>query len=139
MAKAVAKRTYDAAVELFAKLCKDYNLNPMADGVIVSHKEGCKRGIASNNVDPEHLWSQLGLSYTMNTLREAVRAKMGVQTANTSDNSSEKRIWDFLLKQIGNEYGVAGLMGNLYAECGLNHTNLQNSYNKNVASLYNSV
>lgn len=37
-AKAVAKRTYDAAVELFAKLCKNYNLNPTADGVIVSHK-----------------------------------------------------------------------------------------------------
>ena len=131
-AKAVAKRTYDAAVELFAKLCKDYNLNPLADSVIVSHKEGCKRGIASNHGDPEHLWSQLGLSYTMNTFREAVRAKMGVQTANTSDNSSEKRIWDFLLKQIGNEYGVAGLMGNLYAESGLSPINLQNSYNKKL-------
>ena len=34
-AKAVAKRTYDAAVELFAKLCKDYGLNPLADAVVL--------------------------------------------------------------------------------------------------------
>ena len=132
MAKAVAKRTYEAAVELFAMLCKKFSLDPLADGVIISHKEGHSRGIASNHGDPEHLWSQLGLSYTMNTFREAVRAKMGVQTANTSDNSSEKLIWDFLLKQIGNEYGVAGLMGNLYAESGLSPINLQNSYNKKL-------
>ena len=131
-AKAVAKRTYEAAVELFAMLCKKFSLDPLADGVIISHKEGHSRGIASNHGDPEHLWSQLGLPYTMSTFREAVRAKMGVQTANTSDNSSEKRIWDFLLKQIGNEYGVAGLMGNLYAESGLSPINLQNSYNKKL-------
>ena len=35
-ARAVAKRTYEAAVELFAMLCKQYNLNPTADGVIIS-------------------------------------------------------------------------------------------------------
>lgn len=28
----------------------------------------------------------------------------------------EKLIWDYLLDKLGNEYGVAGLMGNLYAE-----------------------
>lgn len=54
-AKAVATRTYEAAVELFAMLCKQYNLNPTADGVIISHKEGRSRGIASNHGDPEHL------------------------------------------------------------------------------------
>ena len=46
-AKAVAKRTYDAAVELFAMLCKKYGLDPLADGVIISHREGHARGIAS--------------------------------------------------------------------------------------------
>ena len=50
-AKAVATRTYNSAVELFAMLCKEYNLDPLADGVILSHKEGCARGIASNHGD----------------------------------------------------------------------------------------
>ena len=64
-AKVVAKRTYEAAVELFAYLCKKYRLNPLADSVIISHREGHSRGIASNHGDPEHLWTQLGTGYTM--------------------------------------------------------------------------
>lgn len=75
-ALAVAKRTYEAAVELFAYLCKKYDLNPTADGVIISHKEGHSRGIASNHGDPEHLWKGLGMSYTMDTFRQAVKAAM---------------------------------------------------------------
>jgi len=73
-ARAVANRTYEAAVELFAMLCKDYGLNPLTD--IISHKEGHAKGIASNHGDPEHLWKGLGMSYTMDTFRQAVKAKM---------------------------------------------------------------
>ena len=75
-AKAVVKRTYDSAVELFAFLCKEYDLDPLADGVIISHKEGHARKIASNHGDPEHLWNQLGMGYTMDTFRQAVKAAM---------------------------------------------------------------
>ena len=86
-AKAVAARTYNSAVELFAMLCKEYNLDPLADGVILSHKEGCARGIASNHGDPEHLWNQLGTGYTMDGFRRAIKAAMGgggvVTTPNT--------------------------------------------------------
>ena len=73
-ARAVAKRTYEAAVELFAMLCKEYGLNPLTD--IISHKEGHAKGIASNHGDPEHLWKGLGMSYTMDTFRQAVKAEM---------------------------------------------------------------
>lgn len=76
-ARAVAKRTYEAAMELFAYLCKQYNLNPAADGVIISHREGHSRGIASNHGDPEHLWKGLGLGYTMDGFRKDVKAAMG--------------------------------------------------------------
>ena len=41
----------------------------------------------------------------------------------------EKKIWDFLKKEGFNDFGVAGLMGNLYAESGLNPMNLENIYN----------
>lgn len=42
---------------------------------------------------------------------------------------TEQYIWDYLMDAIGNEYGVAGLIGNLFAESGLKSNNLQNSYN----------
>jgi flagellum-specific peptidoglycan hydrolase FlgJ len=83
-AKAVAKRTYEAAVELFAMLCKQYGLNPLTD--ICSHKEGCAKGIASNHGDPEHLWNGLKMGYTMDTFRKAVKAKMNT-ASETSDTS----------------------------------------------------
>lgn len=89
-AKAVAKRTYEAAVELFAMLCKQYSLNPTAGGVIVSHKEGHSRGIASNHGDPEHLWTQLGMGYTMDGFRKAVKAAMeGSSSGNTSSGNMQ--------------------------------------------------
>lgn len=87
-AKAVAKRTYEAAVELFAMLCKQYNLNPIADGVIISHKEGHSRGIASNHGDPEHLWNGLGMSYTMDGFRKAVKAAMNGSGSSADMGSS---------------------------------------------------
>ena len=39
-------------------------------------------------------------------------------------------IWKWLWERIGNDYGTAGLMGNMCAESGLNPQNLQNSYEK---------
>lgn len=84
-ARAVAARTYHAAVELFAMLCKEYDLNPLGDGVILSHAEGYARGIASNHGDPEHLWRGLGLGYTMDGFRKDVKKAMdgsGVSTGN---------------------------------------------------------
>ena len=47
-------------------------------------------------------------------------------------NSNEEKIWNYLSAKINNSYGVAGLMGNLYAESGLRPDNLQNSYEKSL-------
>ncbi len=85
-ARAVAKRTYESAVELFAQLCEKYDLNPMEKGVIISHKEGHKMGIASNHGDPEHLWKGLGLNYTMDKFRNDVRSSMNKTELLTSAN-----------------------------------------------------
>ena len=43
--------------------------------------------------------------------------------------ANDKTIWEFLKSQGLNDYGAAGLIGNLYAESGLSPTNLQNTYN----------
>lgn len=46
--------------------------------------------------------------------------------------TNEERIWNYLKAQGLSDSGIAGLMGNLYAESGLNPTNLQNSYEKKL-------
>ena len=72
-AKEMVQKAYNSSVELFAFLCEKYNLDPTKKGVIISHKEGHAMGWASNHGDPEHLWKQLNMGYTMDTFRQAVK------------------------------------------------------------------
>lgn len=74
--KAHVLATYKHAVELFAYLCQQYSLDPFADGVIISHKEGHARKIASNHGDVEHIWNKFGLS--MAQFRKDIKAAMHV-------------------------------------------------------------
>ena len=80
-ARAAVRRTYESAVQLFAELCERFRLDPLTDGVILSHEEGHKRGIASNHGDPVHLWNQLNMGYTMDGFRKAIKAAMGSPVA----------------------------------------------------------
>lgn len=107
-AKAQVEGTYKTAVELFAYLCKEYGLDPMTD--IISHKEGHKKGVASNHGDPEHLWTQLKTGYTMDTFRKAVKEAMGgVSTAKPETPKPEtpaelyrvRKSWGDSKSQIG--------------------------------------
>lgn len=69
---------YKEAAELCAYLCKMYNLNPTADGVIIGHYEGHARGVASNHGDPKNWFPKHGKS--MDTFREYVKQLMGTST-----------------------------------------------------------
>lgn len=75
-ARNTLKTTYKSAVELFAYLCEKYELDPLKDGVIISHSEGYKRGLSSNHADPEHLWKKLNTGYTMDGFRKDVKSAM---------------------------------------------------------------
>ena len=71
----------------------------------------------------------------MGDLAEKVTAALGGTTVIPSEdkaNDPVKYIWNYLFAKIGNAYGVAGLMGNAFAESGLNPMNLQNTYNKRL-------
>lgn len=48
-------------------------------------------------------------------------------------STTEEKIWNFLKAQGLSSYAIAGLMGNLYAESGLNTKNLQNSCEKRLS------
>lgn len=75
-AQSYCRKTYENAVALFARLCAFHGKDPLQDGVILSHNEAGKRGIASGHVDPEHLWRGLGMYYTMDGFRKDVAKAM---------------------------------------------------------------
>ena len=64
----------ESCLELTAYLCKMYDLDPLKDGVVISHAEGAKRGIASNHGDPDHWLKKHGK--TMKDFRKAVAAEL---------------------------------------------------------------
>ena len=66
--------TYNTAVELFAWLCTQFGLDPNKD--IISHAEASAMGIGTNHADPEHLWRQLGMGFTMDGFRRDVAEAM---------------------------------------------------------------
>ena len=81
--------TYAAAVELFAQLCAQFDLDPLADGVIISHAEGAARGIASAHADPTHLWRAFGL--TMDGFRADVATAMAAKNTDEEDEDDMVR------------------------------------------------
>ena len=46
--------------------------------------------------------------------------------------TNEEKIWNYLVGKGLSAEGAAGLMGNLYAESGLNPQNLQNTYERDL-------
>lgn len=83
--EAHVRGTYAAAAELFAQLCEQYALDPLEDGVIISHAEGAARGIASAHADPTHLWRAFGL--TMDGFRADVAAILAAGNTDEEDDS----------------------------------------------------
>jgi hypothetical protein len=84
--------TYKYAVELFAYLCNQFSLNPMAEGVIISHAEGYQRGIASNHGDVEHIWNKYGL--TMAQFRNDIKATMNISDAHNGGDLKPQGLKD---------------------------------------------
>lgn len=63
---------------------------------------------------------------------EATYAATQKTTGGVNQKADPKGVWDYLLKKIGNPYGVAGAMGNLYKESGLLPNNLEDLCEKRL-------
>lgn len=87
-AKESVMRTLQASAELFADLCIRFGLEPLTDGVIISHKEGHDRGVASGHGDPDHLFRQLHMDYTMDDFRRAVDAEKKKKAGRKEDTAA---------------------------------------------------
>lgn len=74
---------YQEAVELTAMLCREYNLDPLAEGVVICHQEGYHRGIASNHGDVLHWFPKFGK--TMDDFRADVARWMEGEDEMTQD------------------------------------------------------
>lgn len=74
-------QVYAEAVQLTAHLCAAYGLDPLADGTVICHSEGYRRGIANNHGDVMHWFPRHGR--TMDDFRADVAAVL--TTEDTDD------------------------------------------------------
>ena len=57
-----------------------------------------------------------------------------MSSTTTNSGNVGKTIWDYLISKGYTRAGAAGIMGNIYAESGLNPSNIQNTFEKKLGS-----
>lgn len=72
--KVYFEKVYKEAVELFAYLCNEYNLNPLKN--IICHSEGYKLSIASNHADVMHWFARHNKN--MDIFRDDVNKELSI-------------------------------------------------------------
>ena len=121
----VSDAAYNATIKLCTDICTRYGITPHytgnKDGSLTLH---C---FYAATACPGPTWKDY---HTSGRVERDIIAAMKKPAPEPQNN--EERIWDFLLAKIGNEFGVAGMMGNLQAESGLRPNNLQNTYEKKL-------
>ena len=131
---AVNDKAYNALIQLVADICKRNNIKKL----LWKNDKSLIGQVDKQNMTV-HRWFANTLcpaTFLMNhhaDIADQVNKILGASEVptqgNTEDVSTSAVIWNFLKKWLGNDYGVAGLMGNLDAESALNPINLQNTYN----------
>ena len=133
---------YEKLIELCVDICKrngkskllwlgdktkTLNYSPKSDEMVLT----VHRWFANKSCPGDWLYNRLG------DLAKQVTDKLSGTTVTpatpeTSTDGNDKVIWDYLKGKGLNDYAVAGIMGNLYAESGFKPTNLQNTYEKKL-------
>jgi len=91
---------YQEAVELTAYLCSLFRLNPLEEGVVISHREGNLMGVASDHEDVEHWFSRFGK--TMDNFRHDVKQKL--KKASSDEEEAENK--EMTIEEMTNVAGT---------------------------------
>lgn len=125
---AITDDAYNALIDLCTDICKRNGIKELlwqADksliGQVDKQNMTVHRWFAAKACPGDYIYNRLG------DIAAAVNANLN-SGGEVVVEGYDKQIWDYFMDKLGNAYGVAGLMGNLYAESGLKPNNLQNSY-----------
>lgn len=86
------QQAYQTAAQLTAMLCREYGLDPLADGVVICHQDGFRRGVASNHGDIYNWFPRFG--YDMGDFRESVARIMDSGSEEDDDMTYYKTLAD---------------------------------------------
>ena len=135
---AVTDAAYNALIQLVADICKRNNIKKLVWSTEkddrVNHKNGCNmtvhRDYANKSCPGEYLYERHGdIAAKVNAILATSVAP--VEPADNGEMTDEE-MFKFFKSHGMTDAGVAGLMGNLFAESALKSTNLQNTFEKKL-------
>lgn len=142
---AVNAKAYAALLDLVTDICKRNGIKKLVwstdKNQRVNHLNGCNmtvhRDYANKSCPGDYLYNRHGeiaaeVNKRLGATTTTTTTSTVTGTASTGSEADQKKMWDFLYGKIGNAFGVAGLMGNLFAESALRSNNLQNTYEKKL-------
>lgn len=118
--------TVKATIELTKTLMDKYHIRPEH---VIRHYDVTGKCCPAPYVfnTGKHTWSDF-----KKAIGEQNMSYDDVIKKSNTINRNEAIIWNFLKEKGLNDYAVAGIMGNLYAESGLRSNNLQNGFEKKL-------
>ena len=138
---AVTDAAYNALIKLVADICQRNGIKKLlwkADksliGQVDKQNMTVHRWFANKSCPGEYLYSRHSdIANKVNAILEAAAEKEPESvTQPTTGTDNVATIWNFFKGKGLNDFAVAGIMGNLYAESGFKPTNLQNTYEKKL-------
>lgn len=130
----VTDAAFSALIDLCEDICRRNNISELkwkADktliGNVAEQNMTVHRWFANKACPGDYLYSRHG------EIASTVNARLGSSEGGTvQPDGYDLVIWNYFLDKLGNKYGVAGLMGNLYAESALRPNNLQQTYENSL-------
>lgn len=105
---------YREAVELTAYLCRQFGLDPLAAGVVISHAEGYRMGIASAHADVDHWFPRFGKS--MDQFRADVAAELAGEEEDMTQERFDELMDDYLARRAAWPPGAWSAEARAWAE-----------------------
>lgn len=135
---AINSAVYNSLVKLCADICKRNDIKELKwkgdkslIGQVDKQNMTVHRWFANKACPGDYIYNRLGqIASEVNAILNGSKNQTVIDDAIITANSST--IWKFLKNKGLNNYAVAGIMGNLYAESALNPKNLQNSYERKL-------
>lgn len=136
----ISDNAYAALIDLCVDICKRNGIEGLkwqADksliGQVDKQNMTVHRWFANTSCPGDYLYNLHGdiakkVNERLNITESTASIFSVTGVPSTGSAADEQKIWDFFMSKIGNAYGVAGLMGNLYAESALRSNNLQQTY-----------
>ena len=130
----VTSKAFNSLIDLLVDICKRNDIKELKwkgdktlIGQISQQNMTVHRWFANKECCGDYLYNKHG----------EIASTVNERLSNSSSGdvpitNYEEYIWNYFSGKIGNDYGVAGLMGNLYHESALKPNNLQNSFESSL-------